>query len=407
MCWQRRSAATSVVVRADAAAGHERGRGLVRRHPRGALARSARRVEDGRFPLVLAGNCYSSRRNRRRRSAVSVGVVWFDAHGDFHTPDSTPTGFFDGMPLAMLTGDGWAELRGRRRGAAAAEEANRPRRRARPGADGEAAPGSLGRAAPCRTRTARGRARRARRRGSAPSTSTSTSTCSTRPRRSAQPLLAVEGGLTADSSSRRSPPMLEPLRDAAPRSHRLRPERGPGRGPRAGESPSDSQDSSRAEKVARDRRRLDLPLRAARRGAADHARRQRWLSRRAAGYLATARSSSRSSPRSSPSSTMLGAAGTTAHASRPPGRGSPPGDFHVGLSHPRRPAGGLHDADRLRRRRADRRLLDRLHGRRRRGAPLLRVHGAVRLLDAAARPGREPAAAARRLGHGRPLLATC
>ena len=56
------------------------------------------------------------------------------------------------------------------------------------------------------------------------------------------------------------------------------------------------------------------------------------------------------------------------------------------------------------RRLPDRRLLDRLHGRRRRGAPLLRVHGAVRLLDAAARPGREPAAPARRLGHGRPLV---
>jgi arginase len=40
-----------------------------------------------------------------------LGVVWFDAHGDFHTPDSTPTGFLDGMGLAMLTGDGWPEMR--------------------------------------------------------------------------------------------------------------------------------------------------------------------------------------------------------------------------------------------------------------------------------------------------------
>ena len=70
----------------------------------------------------------------------------------------------------------------------------------------------------------------------------------------------------------------------------------------------------------------------------------------------------------------------------------------------RRPALDLHDADRLRGRRADRRLLDRLHGRRGRGAPLLRVHGALRLLDAPARPGREPAAAPRRLGARRPEL---
>ncbi len=72
--------------------------------------------------------------------------------------------------------------------------------------------------------------------------------------------------------------------------------------------------------------------------------------------------------------------------------------------HPRRPALDLHDADRLRRRRTDRRLLDRLHGRRGRGAPLLRLHGAVRLLDAAPRPGRQPAAAPRRLGPRRAQL---
>ena len=69
----------------------------------------------------------------------------------------------------------------------------------------------------------------------------------------------------------------------------------------------------------------------------------------------------------------------------------------------RRPAQRDDDADRRRRRRPDRRLLGRLHGGRGRGAPLLRLHVAVRLLDAAARAGRQPAAAARRLGHGRPL----
>ena len=72
--------------------------------------------------------------------------------------------------------------------------------------------------------------------------------------------------------------------------------------------------------------------------------------------------------------------------------------------HPARPALCLHDADRLRGRLPDRRLLHRVHGRRRRGAPLLRVHGAVRVLDAAARPVGEPADPARRLGPGRSLL---
>ena len=71
---------------------------------------------------------------------------------------------------------------------------------------------------------------------------------------------------------------------------------------------------------------------------------------------------------------------------------------------PRRPALDLHDAGRLRDRRPHRRLLDRLHGRRGRGAPLLRLHGPLRLLDAAARPVREPAAPAGRLGPRRALL---
>jgi arginase len=67
-------------------------------------------VGDGRFPLVLAVNCFTSL-GTVTGAGRDLGVVWFDAHGDFHTPDSTPTGFLDGMGLAMLTGDGWSELR--------------------------------------------------------------------------------------------------------------------------------------------------------------------------------------------------------------------------------------------------------------------------------------------------------
>ena len=66
--------------------------------------------EDGRFPLVLAVNCFTSL-GTVAGLGREVGVVWFDAHGDFHTPDSTPTGFLDGMGLAMLTGNGWREMR--------------------------------------------------------------------------------------------------------------------------------------------------------------------------------------------------------------------------------------------------------------------------------------------------------
>ena len=67
-------------------------------------------VADGRFPLVLAVNCFTSL-GTVAGVGRDLGVIWFDAHGDFHTPDSTPTGFLDGMGFAMLTGDGWQEMR--------------------------------------------------------------------------------------------------------------------------------------------------------------------------------------------------------------------------------------------------------------------------------------------------------
>lgn len=64
----------------------------------------------GRFPLVLAGNCHSAMGTLAGLDR-EVGIVWFDAHADFHTPDSTPTGFIDGMALALVAGEGWAQLR--------------------------------------------------------------------------------------------------------------------------------------------------------------------------------------------------------------------------------------------------------------------------------------------------------
>jgi arginase len=35
-----------------------------------------------------------------------VGVVWVDAHGDFNTPQSSPSGNIHGMPVAALVGEG-------------------------------------------------------------------------------------------------------------------------------------------------------------------------------------------------------------------------------------------------------------------------------------------------------------
>lgn len=62
------------------------------------------------FPLVLAGNCLTSV-GIVAGLGRDVGVVWLDAHADFNTPDTSLSGFADGMGLAILTGAGWQALR--------------------------------------------------------------------------------------------------------------------------------------------------------------------------------------------------------------------------------------------------------------------------------------------------------
>ncbi len=39
-----------------------------------------------------------------------IGVLWIDAHGDFNTPETSPSGNLHGMPLAALTGTGAPEM---------------------------------------------------------------------------------------------------------------------------------------------------------------------------------------------------------------------------------------------------------------------------------------------------------
>ena len=41
---------------------------------------------------------------------AQTGVMWIDAHGDFNTPQTTMSGFLDGMTLATATGRCWVEL---------------------------------------------------------------------------------------------------------------------------------------------------------------------------------------------------------------------------------------------------------------------------------------------------------
>lgn len=69
-------------------------------------------LEAGDFPLVLGGDhsmaigtisgigAHFKKKNRRS------GLIWFDAHGDANTPETTESGNIHGMPLAVVFGRG-------------------------------------------------------------------------------------------------------------------------------------------------------------------------------------------------------------------------------------------------------------------------------------------------------------
>jgi arginase len=64
----------------------------------------------GAAPLVLAGNCITSVGTIGGLGPGTTGVLWFDAHGDFNTPETTVGGFLDGMALATVVGRCWTSL---------------------------------------------------------------------------------------------------------------------------------------------------------------------------------------------------------------------------------------------------------------------------------------------------------
>jgi arginase len=78
--------------------------------------RVASTLESGCAPLVLggdhsiaAGTIAGVSRHYRERGE-NIGLLWIDAHADFNTPDSSPSGNVHGMPLACCAGRGPAAL---------------------------------------------------------------------------------------------------------------------------------------------------------------------------------------------------------------------------------------------------------------------------------------------------------
>lgn len=60
----------------------------------------------GKLPLIMAGDCTSCLGAVKGLQDDALQVLWYDAHGDFNTPETTPSGFLGGMPLAAMVGRG-------------------------------------------------------------------------------------------------------------------------------------------------------------------------------------------------------------------------------------------------------------------------------------------------------------
>lgn len=62
----------------------------------------------GARPVSLAGDCCTTIGVLAglQQAGLTPTLIWFDAHGDFNTWETTPSGFLGGMPLAMAVGLG-------------------------------------------------------------------------------------------------------------------------------------------------------------------------------------------------------------------------------------------------------------------------------------------------------------
>lgn len=63
-------------------------------------------VRLGERPVAVAGDCMTSLgvMTGLQRAGLDVSVVWFDAHGDLQTLETTTSGYLGGMPLRVLIG---------------------------------------------------------------------------------------------------------------------------------------------------------------------------------------------------------------------------------------------------------------------------------------------------------------
>src|SRR4029453_2422586 len=67
-------------------------------------------LASGAFPIILGGDhsiaigTFSGIAAHYRERGEDVGLIWFDAHADINTPETSPSGNIHGMPLSILLG---------------------------------------------------------------------------------------------------------------------------------------------------------------------------------------------------------------------------------------------------------------------------------------------------------------
>ena len=76
----------------------------------------AEMLANNEFPVILGGDhaiaipTFSAIANHYKQQGTEIGLIWFDAHADINTPETSPSGNIHGMPLATILGQGNAEL---------------------------------------------------------------------------------------------------------------------------------------------------------------------------------------------------------------------------------------------------------------------------------------------------------
>src|SRR3954471_24702969 len=81
------------------------------RESRGCLLEAGGQVDDalsgGNLPLLLAAECSIglTTLSAALRHRPEAKVLWLDAHGDYNTPETSPSGYLGGMALAGACGE--------------------------------------------------------------------------------------------------------------------------------------------------------------------------------------------------------------------------------------------------------------------------------------------------------------